>query len=169
MKILTIVSSTNENKKLAEVLNDYANNLKQETQTINLVGYDLPLYDMEKEVKDGIPIPVYEIIEQMEKADAFIVVAPEYNGSVPPVLSNAIAWISRTNENFRALFSEKAILLATHSGSGGIDLMQSMRIQFTKLGAIVIPRQIITTYQTKLVESTAIHCIEQLIRINNKG
>lgn len=123
MKILIIVASTNENKKLGEVLDGYAKNLGQKTETLNLVDYDLPLYYMEKEVKDGIPIPVFEIIEKMERSDAFIVVAPEYNGSIPPVLSNAIAWISRTNDDFRALFSEKPILLATHSGSGGIDLM----------------------------------------------
>lgn len=57
-----------------------------------------------------------------------------------------IAWISRIGDNFRALFALKKIQLATHSGSNGVDFLNTFRNQLTRLGAIVMPRDIVTSY-----------------------
>uniref|UniRef100_UPI000E5CFC1F PAS domain-containing protein n=1 Tax=Aliarcobacter cibarius TaxID=255507 RepID=UPI000E5CFC1F len=81
-------------------------------------------------------------------------VSPEYNFSVSPVLVNTIAWVSRIGDDFRKLFDSRAIQLATHSGGNGVDLLNGLRVQFTKLGANVMTKEILTTYQNKCDDVT---------------
>ena len=59
------------------------------------------------------------IMKKFIKASGFIICAPEYNGSIPPVLTNIIAWLSVMGDDWRLVFNGKIGLLATHSGGGG--------------------------------------------------
>ncbi len=161
---IILVASLNENMKLAKILQEQLSTLNKESEIINLVNLELPLYDSFKEEKEGIPKPIFELMESMGNAQGYIVVSPEYNGSIPPVLSNTVAWISRTSDDFRKLFNEKIILLATHSGCGGTGVTQAMRAQFMKLGSIVLSREILTTYENKLDESSSKKILEQFIK-----
>lgn len=147
--ILIFVASLNENMNLANMIKDKLDNKKINSKIINLVELNLPMYDTLKQEKNGIPTVALDLAKQMEESTAYIFVSPEYNYGVPPVLVNMIAWISRIGDNFRALFTLKKIQLATHSGSNGQDLLNALRSQFTRLGAVVMPREIITTYEKK--------------------
>lgn len=161
-----LVASLNENMVLANKLQAQLKELNKESIIINLVELNLPLYDSLREEQKGIPDPISTLMNTMEKSDGYIVVSPEYNGSIPPVLSNVLAWISRANDDFRVLFNEKIILLATHSGGDGSVLMQAMRAQFIKLGSIVLSREIMTTYEKKLNEKSSSKILGQLIRFS---
>lgn len=147
--VLIFVASLNENVTLANMIKDKLENKNVNSKIINLVDLNLPMYDTFKEQNDGIPTVALDLAKEMENATAYIFVSPEYNYGVPPVLVNMIAWISRIGDNFRALFTLKKIQLATHSGSNGQDLLNALRSQFTRLGAIVMPREIIATYEKK--------------------
>jgi NAD(P)H-dependent FMN reductase len=164
---LIFVSTLNENAKLAKVIQKQLGELNENSEIINLVEQNFPMYDTIKEQNDGIPQNIKNITQKMENAKGYIFVTAEYNYSLPPVLSNFIAWVSRSDENFRKVFTLKFIQLATHSGSGGNDVMNAMRTQFTKLGAIVMPREIITTYQTSLNENSSKKILQQLIALTN--
>lgn len=162
---LILASSLNENMKLAKALQALLEALGQESSFINLVDLDLPMYDSYKEETHGIPPDVLVLCNMMDTAEGYVVVAPEYNYSIPPVLTNAIAWVSRTGDDFRRHFTLKTVQLATHSGGGGNDVMQAMRTQFTKLGAVVMPREIITTYRKALSQESARKTLKQFISI----
>lgn len=153
--ILIFVSSLNENMKLANVLQNQLNELGHNSKLINLVDLNLPMYDSYKEENDGIPDKVNELIKEMKNAQGYLFVTPEYNFSLPPVLVNTIAWVSRVGDDFRELFVLKKIQLATHSGGGGQDVSNAMRAQFTRLGSLIMPREIITTYQLPLNEDSS--------------
>lgn len=159
--VLIFVASLNENMNLANMIKDKFENKNINSKIINLVDLNLPMYDTFKEQNDGIPKVALDLAKQMEEATAYVFVSPEYNYGVPPVLVNMIAWISRIGDNFRALFSMKKIQLATHSGSNGQDLLNDLRSQFTRLGAIVMPREIITTYERKCQEDSLERILEQ--------
>jgi chromate reductase, NAD(P)H dehydrogenase (quinone) len=58
---------------------------------------DVPLYDADLDVPGEEPAGVRDLRERIRAADALLVVTPEYNGSVPGVLKNAIDWASRPN------------------------------------------------------------------------
>ena len=54
----------------------------------------LPFYDEDVE-NAGAPAAVTDLWAAAAAADATLVVTPEYNGSIPGVLKNAIDWLSR--------------------------------------------------------------------------
>ncbi|WP_419763624.1 MAG: NADPH-dependent FMN reductase [Arcobacter sp.] len=163
--ILIFVSSLNENMKLAKVLQEQLNEENINSEIINLVDLKLPMYDSFKEENDGIPQKALDLTEKMKKANGYIFVSPEYNFSLPPVLVNMLAWISRIGNDFRALFSMKKIQLATHSGSNGQDGLNTMRTQFTRLGAIVMPREILTTYEKQLNKDSSKRILQQYVQL----
>ena len=165
--ILIFVASLNENVKLAKTLKEQLESLEKKSVIINLVDLSLPMYDSSKEEKDGIPQKVNSLIEQMNQAQGYVFVAPEYNFLPPPVLLNTIAWVSRAGNDFRELFTLKPIQLATSSGSGGNDVSNAMRTQFTKLGAIILPRDIVVTYQKPLNKESSQRILKQFIELTN--
>ncbi len=57
---------------------------------------NLPLYDGDLEVGEGIPEAVQVLADQIANADAVIISTPEYNKGPSGVLKNALDWVSRT-------------------------------------------------------------------------
>jgi chromate reductase, NAD(P)H dehydrogenase (quinone) len=55
---------------------------------------ELPIYDQDLD-DAGLPEPVRRLRAQWGSADAILFATPEYNGSVPGGLKNAIDWASR--------------------------------------------------------------------------
>ena len=80
------------NRKLAELLRDQA----PEGVTLDLVdGLDqLPFYNEDIDGTD-ISAPAAAVRERVGLADRVLAVTPEYNGTMPAVLNNAIDWLSR--------------------------------------------------------------------------
>ena len=55
---------------------------------------DLPLYDADLDT-DPVPEPVARLREALLSADGVLIATPEYNGSIPGGLKNALDWASR--------------------------------------------------------------------------
>ncbi|NQY22348.1 MAG: NAD(P)H-dependent oxidoreductase [Campylobacteraceae bacterium] len=165
-KIGILVASCNNNVKLARKLEEFALEQNCEVEFINLVDLRLPLYSTLEEKENGIPKIASDLAQKILDLKAFIVVAPEYNGVMPSVLNNAMAWTSRATDNWRDAFEEKILALATHSGGGGQKGLQAMRIMFQHLGANILAREILTTYEKPLNEETAKNIIKQLAELS---
>jgi len=160
--IAILVASSGNNIKLGNDIALKAKEVGLEVDFINLVDLDMPLYSTVKE-KEGVPVQATELKEKIAKATSLVLVAPEYNGSMPPVLNNAIAWVSRTGEDWREAFNGKKALIATHSGSGGLHALMAMRQQLSYLGANVLGRQIHTHYKKEFNPDSAEACLKQLL------
>jgi len=115
-KILIISATSDKNLELANELQSLLKAMGTDSGLVVLDKLNLPLYSDEAEIESGV---VEEIIEKMKHASGFIFCAPEYNGSVPPVLSNAITWISVKSKNWRDAFNGKFAVIGTHSGGDG--------------------------------------------------
>ncbi len=163
--ILIFVASLNENMKLAKLIEQKLQNENKEVEIINLVDLQIPMYDTKKEELDGIPKKIIDLEKKMVAAQGYVFVSPEYNFSLPPVLVNMIAWISRIGDDFRKLFMMKKILLASHSGSNGQDVLNAMRNQFTRLGAVVAPREILITYEKNIAEESLQRILKQYLTL----
>jgi len=165
-KIGILVASAGNNRKLGDKLQELASEQNVETEVINLVDLDLPLYSTVEEERSGIPDTAKDLAEQILALKAFIIVAPEYNGVMPPVLNNAMAWTSRSTDSWRDAFNEKIVGLATHSGGGGAKGLQAMRIMYQHLGANILARELLTTYEKPLSEKSAKVMIDQLVKLS---
>src|ERR1044072_6407657 len=56
---------------------------------------EIPFYNEDIDVKDDVPATAAKLREAAQAADAFLLFSPEYNGTIPAVLKNAIDWLSR--------------------------------------------------------------------------
>jgi chromate reductase, NAD(P)H dehydrogenase (quinone) len=76
--------------------------------------------------------------ERLEQAEAFVIVSPEYNASMPGVLKNVIDWVSRARPQ---PFNEMHGLLLSASPSmvGGNRGLWSLRVPLEHLGARIYP------------------------------
>lgn len=165
-KIGILVASSNNNQKLALKIQEIALKEDCEVELINLVDLRLPLYSTLEQKENGIPKSVTELTNKILDLKAFIIVAPEYNGVMPSVLNNAMAWTSVSTDNWRDAFKEKVLALATHSGGGGAKGLQAMRIMFQHLGANILAREILTTYEIPLNEESAVNIVQQLKKLS---
>ena len=96
-KIIIIAGSNNKN---LEVANEFKKNLASkdvESEVLDLVSLNLPLYTPAAEL-EGIPLDIAKYKKIIDNAQGFIFSIPEYNGGVPPVVTNFIAWISRSGD-----------------------------------------------------------------------
>jgi NAD(P)H-dependent FMN reductase len=88
--------------------------------------HGIPLYDGDVESASGIPRAVAELKERIARADGLCIATPEYNGSIPGVLKNAIDWLSRPTANIAGLFRGRPVaLLGATLGRGGTSLAQA--------------------------------------------
>ena len=141
-KFLMITATSGTNLELAERFADVARDKGHHADIVDLAAMDLPMFTVARSSDPKQSPDVSELTEQMIDADAWIVVAPEYNGSFPPTLNNAIAWLSRDWQNFRKMCTGKPVGLATHSGGGGAHVIMAMRSMFAFLGADVMGRSL---------------------------
>ena len=154
-KFLMITATSGTNLELAERFADVAKDKGHHADIVDLAAMDLPMFTVARSSDPKQSPDVSELTEQMIDADAWIVVAPEYNGSFPPTLNNAIAWLSRDWQNFRKMCTGKPVGLATHSGGGGAHVIMAMRSMFAFLGADVMGRAL-TSGQNKEVNPETI-------------
>jgi len=95
MKIVAIVGSIRKdslNRKLAEhVRNRYKDRFDLEILELNA----LPFYNQDLENEPTEAVTTFK--NKVKAADAVLWVTPEYNGTIPGVLGNAIDWLSRVD------------------------------------------------------------------------
>tara|TARA_Y100001968_G_C19435446_1_gene759387 strand:+ start:1009 stop:1533 length:525 start_codon:yes stop_codon:yes gene_type:complete len=140
--LLIIAASNGENLSLAKRFIKLGNELKINAELIDLTMVDLPLFNPRNPKDAEIKSVSESLHNKMSSAKRWVICAPEYNGSIPPLLSNTIAWLSVQEKDFRRLFNGRPIALASVSGGGCMELLVSMRIQLSHLGAQVLGRQL---------------------------
>lgn len=161
--VLVLAASNGENLKLAERFADEARKLGSNAEVLDLTLLDLPLYRPKAE-KNGNPADLARLQERLMAAPHWVICAPEYNGSIPPCLSNAIAWLSVQGDDFRGLFNGRPIAIATHSGGGGMEALISMRIQLAHLGAEVVGRQLLSNYAKPANDDSINDLLQRLLQ-----
>jgi len=139
-RFVMITATSGTNRELAETFASTATAKGHTAEIVDLAEMDLPMFTIARSKDDGQAPDLSVLTSTMMEADAWVVIAPEYNGSMPPTLNNALAWLSRDWQNFRELCTAKPVGLATHSGGGGAHVIMAMRQQFSYIGADVIGR-----------------------------
>ena len=96
---------------------------------------DLPFFDQDGEASP--PAAVQELRALVAAADLVVVVTPEYNGTIPGLLGNAIDWLSRPYGEEPAALRGKQVLAAAASpgGVGGVRALVSLRTVLGNAGA----------------------------------
>ncbi|MFE2584088.1 NAD(P)H-dependent oxidoreductase [Streptomyces sp. NPDC059378] len=96
VRILALVGSLragSHNRQLAEA----AVKLAPEGAEVELYEglADIPFYNEDIDVEGDVPAAAAKLRAAAQGADALLLFSPEYNGTIPAVLKNAIDWLSR--------------------------------------------------------------------------
>ncbi len=96
----------------------------------------LPFYDGDLEA-DGVPPVVAELRETVDRADLVVVATPEYNGTTPGVLGNAIDWLSRPSGQSVLRGKPVVVISASPSPGGGARASAHVAQVLERIGAKV--------------------------------
>ncbi|GFG49990.1 FMN reductase [Mycolicibacterium agri] len=138
VKIIALLGSLRAasiNRQLAELAVETA----PEGVTVSLyegLG-DLPFYNEDIDTPDA-PTSVAALRAAAAEADAALVVTPEYNGSIPGVLKNAIDWLSRPFGNSALKDKPLAVVGVAHGRYGGVWAHDETRKSFGIAGPRVV-------------------------------
>lgn len=150
VKILAFAGSTriaSFNKKLVKIAATGAKATGVEVTYIDLLDYPMPLFNEDLEAQEGLPDTVIKFKTLLKNHQGFLIACPEYNGSITPVLKNAIDWASRPEPGeppmaLSCFQGKVAALLATSPGGlGGIRGLVHVRDILEGIGVTVIPEQ----------------------------
>ena len=124
------------NRKLAELLRDQA----PAGVTLDLVDGlgELPFYNEDLDTAADVPAAAAALRERVGSADRVLAVTPEYNGTMPAVLNNAIDWLSRPYGASALSGKPFAALGATPTRFGGKWSHEDARRSATVAGAHVV-------------------------------
>jgi chromate reductase len=113
---------------------------------VELALYDglraLPPYD--QDVEDaGVPAQVADLRARIAGADALLIATPEYNGSLPGVLKNAIDWASRPPGRAASLANKPVAVVGASTGAfGGVWAQADTRKVLGIAGARVVEGEV---------------------------
>ncbi|NET10466.1 MAG: NAD(P)H-dependent oxidoreductase [Merismopedia sp. SIO2A8] len=146
VKILAFAGSARResfNKKLVKVAAMAADSGGADVTLIDLLDYPMPLFNEDLEAEKGLPDTVIQFKALLKQHHGLLIACPEYNGSITPLLKNAIDWASRSGSGETPIFEGKvaALLAASPGGLGGLRGLVHVRAILTGIGVVVIPEQ----------------------------
>lgn len=172
-KILVFAGSVRSgsiNVKLAHVL---ASALKQrgaEVNHITLADYELPLFNGDIDIPDNAAA----LAELIASSDGLVVVSPEYNASLTPLLKNTLDWISVVrqagNEGFGPYKDKVCFIAACSPGAvGGLRGLYHLRAVLMNVGAEIMTPQLAVGNGATAFDENARLSEERLNDLMNKG
>ena len=105
---------------------------------------DLPLYDQDVDGAEP-PESVRRLREDWASADAILFATPEYNGSVPGVLKNAVDWGSRPRDGAALRNKTVAVVGASTGQFGAMWAQADLRKILGTAGARVVGDEVPVT------------------------
>jgi NAD(P)H-dependent FMN reductase len=141
LRILVVAASRRDgslNGRLARLAAEVVRRWGAIVDVGSMREFDPPSYDGDAEREQGIPPEALAFADRLTRCDACVFASPEYNGSMPGVLKNAIDWVSRLRPQ---PFDERHALLLSASPSmmGGNRGLWALRVPLEHLGMRVYP------------------------------
>jgi len=114
---------------------------------LDLADYPLPIYDGDSEEANGPPALAVQLAERIAEQDGLLLVSPEYNASISPLLKNALDWASRVRKvRGKPLQPFRHLVVGLASASpgrlGGLRGLVALRPICQALGAEVLTTQL---------------------------
>lgn len=113
-----------------------------EVTRIDLGDYLLPLMNEDLERDEGLPQNALRLARQIAGHHGFLIATPEYNHSIPPLLKNAIDWVSRVKRDgerpLRPFENKVAALCSSSVGQfAGVRAINHLRAVLVACGVEV--------------------------------
>lgn len=124
-----------------------------EVEIVDLANYELPLFDEAVSPQynpdrkpEGV---VKKWLDKLNEADAFIIVSPEYNRTIPGPMKNAMDYVAFE-------FAKKPVALVTHGSVGGAFAMSNYRVALPQMHAITIPEMVMIPNASGVIDENGV-------------
>lgn len=158
-KILAFAGSLRKdsyNKRVLKTAIEGASKAGADVTFLDLKDFPMPIYDEDDHKANGFDANALRFQEILKQHDGLLIASPEYNGSLPGGLKNALDWASRANDKFKMgeVFKGKvaAIITASPGSFGGIRCLVHLRGILSVLGINVLPSEIAVSFVNKMFE-----------------
>ena len=125
-----------------------------EVTRVSLADFPLPIYDGDLQTKSGVPKNAINLKRMIGAHHGVLIVTPEYNSSVPPLVKNTIDWVSRVQDAHEVrgqVFRERPVGIAAASEGrlGGTRSLAALRLILTACRALVVPNQLALSFASE--------------------
>jgi NAD(P)H-dependent FMN reductase len=160
VRILTLVGSLragSTNRRLAEA----AAQIAPEHVEVGLYdGQDtVPFYNEDIDAEGSVPAAAVKLREAAAEADALLLVSPEYNGTIPAVLKNAIDWLSRPY-GAGALVGKPVAVVGTAFGQYGGVWAQDEARKAVKIAGAAVAEDLTLSIPSSVVRFAELHPVD---------
>jgi NAD(P)H-dependent FMN reductase len=125
-----------------EVLRRHMSNKLREAGVVvtdlDLNDFPMPIFNQDIEDAGETPEAAKTLADMFRTYDIVLVISPEYNGGITPLIANVIAWTSRTKPNpFKhAIWGIGGLSDGKYATIFGLS---HLRDSLSKVGALVVP------------------------------
>ena len=137
MLVLGIAGSLRSGSHNAQLLRHVVEELPEgvELEVFDRVA-EIPAYD--PDLEDLSPDAVEDLKAAIAAADAVLIATPEYNGSIPGALKNALDWVSRPIAETPIRSKPVAVIGASTGAFGGVWAQRELKKVLGLMGARVL-------------------------------
>lgn len=145
LKVLILAGSLRSgsfNKQLADAAMKKLAEMGAETTRIDLGDYPLPIVDQDLQSEKGTPENATKLARLFAAHDAAFIASPEYNTSIPPLLKNALDWMSMIKDIKAYEGLTVAIGGATNGILGTTRMLPHLRSVLMNCGCQIVTEQV---------------------------
>ncbi|WP_196260342.1 NADPH-dependent FMN reductase [Pelagibacterium limicola] len=125
------------NQKLADIMGARLRAAGVEVTPVSLKDFEMPIFNEDLE-PDNVPQTAIRLARLFVSHNIVFIATPEYNGGLPPLLVNALTWLSRV-EPWPFESSVFGIGGVSSGKYGTIWAQSHLRDSLTKIGTLVVP------------------------------
>lgn len=137
-KVIVFAGSNSQksiNKELAIYTSDFL--VDKKINVLDLNEYPLPIYGIDEENDNGIPVNAISFYNEIKSADGIILSLAEHNGNFTVAFKNMFDWMSRIEQK---LWKNIPMLLMATSpgGRGGASVLAIAKNGFPHMGGNIV-------------------------------
>lgn len=109
-----------------------------EVTDLDLRDFEMPIFNEDIEEAGETPEAAKRLAAMFLSCDIVLIISPEYNGGVTPLIANVVSWVSREKPNpFKhAVFGIGGV---SNGKYATIFALSHLRDSLSKIGALVVP------------------------------
>ncbi|MFD3487540.1 NADPH-dependent FMN reductase [Streptomyces sp. NPDC058665] len=131
LRVAVIIGSTREGR-LGDVIGRWFAELAGKRDELDVAVVDLAEFDFPVRYPDRATEPMTDFTAEVDRAEAFVVVTPEYNRSFPASLKQAVDF---AYDEWR---TKPVAFVSYGHGSGGLYAVEGLRTVFTELHTVTL-------------------------------
>lgn len=138
------VRAESVNRRVLQLMLETAASMGAETVMADVHTMKLPIFNQYIPEEDQ-PRELFWLIEEMKRADGFIICSPTYLGSLSGAVKNTLDSLHLAHGDPRVYFDGRPVALASYGFFGQPNVINSLAFVTKVMGATVVPEHVVLT------------------------